>query len=536
MNLQDTVFWSWEFLAEIMPNILNIKTYIDRKKDNELLLYELNKSVRNLASKIKQLRSQRTDIKSKLDTRDETFKKAQSIKDNINQPDNAIPYKDKVDFITQYVNMQTQLNLLVSLFNLLAKGPKDDKRIPDQNEEIQKLQDQLETITQTIGSKYRKYQKILNETTDATRSTEDSLAIKEYTSLENQRDKLRKKLQLKTRTISEQMKVIDIKSIDASKIADKIIKALSNSDSLLSILLNKSINTFVKEYLTNNKYTAPNFTRHMQLLHYYLSDGEPDKNVRLIELKQFTDSDKNEDLLTHIAEEILLKDPEDNILSQFLSILKSDYAELYKDSYLSVLSKTNLFLVDSETHGEKYKRGPCTLKSIADLFQDIKTKDITVGQKISSTLPNGEEIELEVIESKLDGKQLWDLLKRNNQNIDILFNRVLVYIKKYIQERLQYKSYEICNNTGDNFYSILLAETAQDDIAEIIDYNKLDQWIATKDKNSAKRSKANIEQNIDDLIEAYIQALCKEYSNDGHEVTNEYELFVLFFIFFIFQI
>ena len=102
IDLNDTEFWSWEFLTEIMPNLLNIKSYIDQEKTNTNRIDKLNGLSRRLDSDITSLEAYVNNDKKKLEDRQDIFTQASNIKENINQPNDSIPYKDKVDFITQY--------------------------------------------------------------------------------------------------------------------------------------------------------------------------------------------------------------------------------------------------------------------------------------------------------------------------------------------------------------------------------------------------------------------------------------------------
>ena len=388
------------------------------------------------------------------------------------------------------------------------------------------METHIEDVLSQINAKKEEYNEIKNN--DKTKLTlNDQLTIQAYEATMAEYNKLRRELALKKRTISEQKDALDINKVDAEKIANKIIAKLSDSNSLLGILLNKSINTFVAQYLHNNNQLAPDLSNKIKLLHYYISDGAPSKNVRLVDLQQFNDHEENEALLKQIAEEILLQDEYDNIMLQFLSVLKSDCNDIYKESKLADLTKTTLYLVDKQTQGKEFMRGPLTINGIKDLFEDLKKKDIQVGAIISTNI-NNRDMELEIIEQPSNGKILRKLLRRNHESIHQLFNKVLVYITEYIRERLQYKSYEICNNQGDNFYGVLLAELVQSEIAEKINYNQLEQWIKTNNKKSANWSRATTEANIDKLVDECIQEIYKIYSDDYKSIDNEYEIFVKF--------
>ena len=63
-------------------------------------------------------------------------------------------------------------------------------------------------------------------------------------------------------------------------------------------------------------------------------------------------------------------------MTKFLSILKTDFKEIYKSYNLATVDGTNLFIVDQDTQGKNIRLGPYTLSKIKEQLGLDKNPDI----------------------------------------------------------------------------------------------------------------------------------------------------------------
>ena len=503
---------AWSDIKNQMPDIINIKERVDTVSTNE--------------SRIRTLMDSRTKFLQDLDACQQKYDKyTKTLDSGENKYQEALQhsenqdYKDHKQEVTAYVDQQAYLKRLERVYNRLAKGPHNNKAIPDENKEIKKLQDAISADEDYITVNRAAYDKA-KSINEGTRSYKDNRFITLYDEAVKRHNNNRQKLYDLQRTNSEKLQAADASRIDYKKIADKIIKQLVSEQSLLGILLTQSIDKFVSYYLMNNNFQAPNLSPKMRLLHYYMSN-EPADNVRLKDLADFQDSSKNMDLLKSICE-LLMKESKNNIMDKFLSILKSDFKEVYNDYNLNIINSTDLFYVDEETQGKQIRKGPYTvteLKQILGFDKNPSIGDTTV-------IPfEGRQVTVKIIEDNLTGDQIYELLNNENQkDIQILFEKVKKEIIEYIREELQYKSYEICKNPGNNFYGAVLAQSVQEVVSDNINYDQLADWLtSTKKGKTQEFNKRYYNQTVNQFRDEIIEQLCQEFNTD-----NQYVMFVKF--------
>lgn len=504
--------WAWEDIKTQMPDIIDIKERIDTVDNNDAEIGELRFNYNTMIQDLKKYQREYDN-----DTRilEQGTDKYQAALQRTEEQD----YKDRAQEVTEYIGRQDYLKRLERAYNEFAKGPKNNKAIPDENNEIRKVKAQISADEDYITINRAAYEKA-KSVSDGTRSYKDNRLIQMYDEAVKRHSSNRQKLYNLERTNSEKLQTVDVSKIDYKKIADKIIKQLAEEKSLLGILLTQSIDKFVAYYLANNNFQAPDLSSKIRLLHYFMGN-EPEENVRLKDLADFQDSSKNMDLLKSICS-VLMKESKNNIMDKFLSIIKSDFKEVYDACDLNIINSTDLFYVDEETQGKIIRQGPYTVSELKQILGFDKNPSIGDKKTIAY---NGRKITVQIIEDNLTGNQIYELLNGDRQkDVQILFEKVKNEIIEYIREELQYKSYEICKNPGNNFYGVVLAQSVQEVVAENINYDQLADWLtSTKKKKTQEWNKNFFNQTVNQFRDDIIQQLCEDFNTD-----NEYEMFVKF--------
>ena len=506
--------FKWNVISSQISKYIKYKNYADRCETNNSTLSELNEKYRilqtdiaKLSGDIQQLNTQKKNIEEQVNTAE--------------QIQQTTEYKDRNNIVTDYLDTQAYLMNLLRIKNILSKGTKDNKKIIDESAHIDKLSDKIELLTTQLSELRPQYEKAKNSRA-TNRSLDDENVITQYEKAQKKLETARADFTYVSKSISQKLDDVDMSKIDTAKIAEQIIRQITADKSLLGILLTQSVDKFVMTYLKNNNYVTPNLTKKIKLLHYYLSDedGMKKENIHLQDIKQFKDSDANEQLLLQIAKP-LLEESKDNIVTRFFNILKRDYNDIYKACYLNLINTKNkqLFVVNEDN---TYRKGPFTKSEIENKYNQ---KDIKVNSQFTIIDNNGDSIRVQVITDMPTGVELLDLLDVNSQQGQIwqIFKSVQKQILEYIRTKLQEKAFAICNNTGNNFYSTLLVSSVSDVLDQAINMESLAEFCVTSDKNSRTISEINSKENIQTLMDELIQQLCQYYHTD-----DEYIMFTKF--------